>query len=342
LSVLAKVLGVGASTPFGLDARQTAMFVRAAKLVPRRDPLVERADVEAGTARAVRLADELLAVDRMLAFASEAAEEALTQAEVALGPPLAVFVALPEATRAYTDEQADKLRSREFLDELERRLGRPIDRVRSEAVRLGHAGFAILLERALAQLSHGPVLVGGADSFHDPACLASLAEQRRLLCESIHDGYIPSEGAAFVVLGPPSTDRSAIARIVGVASGLEPEKTVEEPRIAELATELIRRVGSSLGSSPLPWVLPDVNGERHRVKEWSFACLRNKKLIDIDRTREERLCQEAGELGAATGAVYSAFVIEAFVTGFAPASSALIVLASDGDERAVLALEAAS
>jgi 3-oxoacyl-[acyl-carrier-protein] synthase I len=342
VSALANVLGVGASTPFGLDARQTAMFVRAAKLVPRRDPIFERPGIEAGTARALRLGDDVLAVDRMLAFAADAAEEALAQAEVALDTKLTVLVALPEAARVYGDEQAGKLRSASFLDELERRLGRPIDRTRSEALRLGHAGFAVVVERALAHLGQGPVLVGGCDSYHDPECLAQLADQKRLLCESIHGGFIPSEAAAFVVLGPPSSPRRALARVVGVASGLEAEKSTEEPRVAELMNELLAKVAPSIGVMPLPWVLPDVNGERHRAKEWTFATMRCRKFVDMDKTRQERLYEEAGELGAATGALYAAYATLGFSAGFAHASSALIALASDGDERGVLALEAAS
>lgn len=342
MTALASVLGVGASTPFGLDARQTSMFIRAGKLVPRRTFLGDRPEAQVGSARAYRLGDEVLAVERILDFAASALKESARDAGIAPDKPVPVQVALPELGRKLSGEQHKWLGPSAFLLELERRSGQLVDHASSDVVRIGHAGFAVALERALGLVSRGPVLVGGADSYHDADTLGGLVDDKRLLGETIHNGFVPSEGAAFLTLGPAKVDRPVLARVLAVASGLEPKPEGEDPRTAELMTELVRRVGASLSRRPIGWVLPDVNGERHRVKEWSFTSIRNRDVVEIPETHEQHLYDEAGDLGAATGALYAAHAVMGFRTGFAPASEVMVTLASDGDERAAFALEAAT
>ena len=342
MSALASVLGVGASTPFGLDARQTAMFIRAGKLVPRRTFLGARPEAQVGSARAHRLVDDVLAAERILDFASTALRESARDAALAPDKPVPALVALPEMGRKLSGEQHKWLGASAFLFELERRSGQRLDHSSSDVVRIGHAGFGVALERALSLVARGPVLVGGADSYHDAETLGGLVDDKRLLGETIHNGFVPSEGAAFLSLGPVKVDRPVHARVLAVACGLEPKPDGEDPRTAELSTELVRRVGATFAKRPVGWALPDVNGERHRVKEWTFTTIRNRDVVEIPKTHEQHLYDDAGDLGAATGAVYAMYAVMGFRTGFAPASEALVSLASDGDERAVFALEAAT
>jgi 3-oxoacyl-[acyl-carrier-protein] synthase-1 len=120
---------------------------------------------------------------------------------------------------------------------------------------------------------------------------------------------------------------------------MERDDDAEEPPIGEAATELVRAVTATM-RMPIPWALPDVNGENHRVKEWTFARIRNRERFDDDRTVETRLYDELGDVGAASGAVHAAYVCQAFRLGFAPGPQALITVASDGPTRGAFALEA--
>lgn len=178
----------------------------------------------------------------------------------------------------------------------------PLALDRSEPFALGHAGFAAALARALAVVAaRASRFVGGVDSHHDPAVLDALDEDRRLHAEGAWDGFIPSEAAAFVLVGSVrGGDLPSRARVAAVATGMEPDPLPEDATPGEAATEVVRAVATAL-PSPVPWVLPDVNGERHRVKEWMFVRIRNRERIVDGRTVETRLYEELGDVGAASG-----------------------------------------
>jgi len=338
---LASVLGTGAFSPIGIDARQTALFARAGKLVPRPVAFKDGRGERMGTARAMALGDDIVGVDRMLDLGARALREALIRAKLAADHKVPVLLALPEAGRL-PEEEERRLDATPFLTELRERSQCPIDVAASRAVRFGSAGFVAVLEQAIARVADGPVVVGGIDSYHHASILKWLDTDKRVLGEVVHNGFIPSEGAAFLVLGPPKHDRRALAKIMHVASGLEQPKTATEPRTAELMTDLVRRASESTRWLPIPWVLCDVNGERHRSKEWSFTNIRNRGVLDLGHTKELRLYEDMGDLGAATGALYASHIVTAFEMRFAPAERALVCLASDGDARGVFALEATS
>jgi 3-oxoacyl-[acyl-carrier-protein] synthase-1 len=342
VSALASVLGVGASTPFGLDATQSALFVRALKLVPRPTSFEDGRGERMGTVRAYRIPDDVTGPARMLALAASAFREAAGDAGIGEEEPLKVFVALPELERPLDEDEGGRLAESQFLSDLERRARRPIDRTASAVLRAGHAGFAVVLERALAHAAKGPVAVGAVDTYHHPGTLRWLDEGKRLLGDVVHNGFIPSEGAAFLIVAPPKIDRPVLARVTGVFSGQQPRATDDEPRIAETMTELVRRAARGMRQKPVAWVLSDVNGEHHRTKEWTFTSIRNRDVLAVGRTREDRLYTEMGDVGAATGALYASHAVVAFRTGFAPAEEVLVALASEGDVRGVFTLEAAS
>src|SRR5436190_637255 len=64
------------------------------------------------------------------------------------------------------------------------------------------------------------VLVGGLDSYLEPPLLDQLDDQRRLLGAGAPDGFVPGEGAAFVLLAAPGhaarLGLASRARLVGV------------------------------------------------------------------------------------------------------------------------------
>ena len=277
--------------------------------------------------------------------------------------PLPLFLALPPR-RA----EAEQPLGADFLEALGKRANVQIAVESSEPFPIGHAGFAAALDRAftflvaaavpapLQGLSFGRLgkapeaavpakpkptyaIVGGLDSYHDPAVLEALDKDRRVNAEGIWDGFVPSEAAAFAVVALPGVQLPSAGKILGVGLGMEKPNDPQNPTVAEAATELVRTVATNL-RTPVPWVLPDVNGERHRVKEWTFVRIRNSEVFDDGGTVEMRLCDELGDVGAASGAVHAAFACAAWKLGFAPADQVLVLLSSDGAARGAIALGA--
>lgn len=342
----ASIVGVGACSPIGFDARQTALAIRARKIVPRPMSLVDRNGHRFGSARVLGLREDLYGTERLVAMGARALREAARDAGVPHDRPVRVLVGVAERGRPLPAGEAEALSARVFLPDLERASGQRIDGAGSEVVRLGHAGMAVMLERAIAQGGGEPILVGCVDTYHHPETIRWLERELRVLGESIHNGFIPSEGAAFVALGSArvgasSPDRRPIARVLSAAAGVD-QVPDGQPRLAEVMTELVRSGATKIGAHVVPWVLTDMNGERHRSREWSFVSIRNKEALQGGVTREDHLGQLVGDAGAATGALGVAYAATAFRIGFAPATSTLIALHSDGDERGVVVLEAVS
>lgn len=343
MSTSGALVGVGMSTPLGLDARQSSLVLRARKLAPGKTELRDRRGLAIGVVRARRLDDACVGRARMIELAAPALAEA-TRGLPAPAGPIPLFLALPPR-RA----EAEQPLGPDFLEALARRAGVPIALDQSEPIALGHAGFAVALARALASVwstrphegARAPspfAIVGGVDSYLDPAVLAALDQERRLQSEGAWDGFIPSEAAAFLVVAAPGA-APPYARVAAVATAMEREDDPEDPPMGEAATEVVRAAAAVL-RAPVPWVLPDVNGERHRVKEWTFVRIRNQDRFDEARTVETRLYEELGDVGAASGAVHAAYVSMAFRLGFAPAPQALVALSSEGPARGAFALEA--
>ena len=375
------ILSVGMSTPLGLDARQSSLVLRARKMAPTKTAFRDRHGFAIGDVRARRLDDALVGPGRLLALAAPALREALSGVPPTEAP---LFLAVPERR-----SEAEAPLGPTFLSDLADRAGAGagagagaaagvgagtstgagastgvrIALDRSEAIAIGHAGFAVALSRAIASVNERaaailarrsgsargapapghrePVAIaiaGGVDSHHDPAVLAALDEERRLHGSGTRDGFIPSEGAAFVVVTAHET-RLSYARVTGVATGMEREDGAEDPPIGEAATEVTRAAAGAL-AEPIPWVICDVNGEHHRVKEWTFVRIRNRALFDDDHTVETRPYDELGDVGAASGAVFAVHACVAFRMGFAPAQRALVALRSEGGARGAFLLEA--
>jgi 3-oxoacyl-[acyl-carrier-protein] synthase-1 len=356
------ILAAGMSSPLGLDARQTALVLRAKKMAPEKTSFGNRGGLGLGNVRSRRLPSSLVGRDRLIELAAPALAEAIRGLPSNPGP-LPMFLALPPRR-----SEVEQPLGADFFEVLGKRANVQIAVESSEPFPIGHAGFAAALDRALTFLSapatpapmqglslgrlgkpSEPVapakpkptyaIVGGVDSYHDPAVLDALDKERRVNADGIWDGFIPSEAAAFVVVALPNVQMPTVGKVLGVGMAMEKREDPENPTVAEAATELVRNVATNL-RVPVPWVLPDVNGERHRVKEWTFVRIRNSEAFDDAGTVEMRLCDELGDVGAASGAVHTAFACAAWRLGFAPADQTLILLASDGLARGAIALGA--
>ncbi|MDI1437284.1 hypothetical protein [Polyangium sorediatum] len=324
------VHAVGAYGPLGLSALQITMCARARKLVPRPTSFVDKRGESVGVCLADGIAEDVHGPPRLLALARPALREAVHRARIEAIP---LVLSLPEAGRPDDDPCYGEF----FVKMLAAASEVPIDIARSRVVRAGHAGGALAMEAAIALLHGAPaVLVGGVDSYHHPDLLRWLDEECRLHALDAENGFIPGEGAAFALLSRDRTGRlpAPIAAVLGCASGREESDLHDEPNIAASMTSILGRLLDGASTRP-GWVLCDVNGERHRVREWNLCAVRHR-LIEGVVTMDAP--GDLGDIGAATGAMLLALAAVSWSVSAAPSPTALVALSSDAAERGAFLL----
>jgi 3-oxoacyl-[acyl-carrier-protein] synthase I len=330
------VVSTGACGALGLNSLQLAMNARAGLAFARPSPFRDRRGGVVGLGMTGGLGEACHGYDRMLALAVRALREAVGSGG---RPDLPLVVAVPERGRPDDDERFDGA----LVTELGRAAGVSLDLGHSAIVRAGHAGGALALDQARGLLAAGApgVVVGGVDSYHHPEVVRWLDEGYRLHASGTQDGFIPGEGAAFCVLRsePRAAAGSAapLARLGHVGYGAEGSVTSGEPNLARTMTTMLRALTESSG--PIEWAISDVNGERHRLREWSMLVFRE---LFAEAVVDQRMPSLIGDLGAATAASCLAYACVLWQVGAAPALRCAIALHSEGAERGVIGLEAAS
>jgi 3-oxoacyl-[acyl-carrier-protein] synthase-1 len=235
---------------------------------------------------------------RMLRLSDSAIKQALANYPIAESMPL--FLAGPEDLPECPANIAPK-----FIDHLIIQTGANIDRTQSRYFPLGRAGGLVALKAAMASLPkgrHNCVLVGGVDTYLDLYLLGTLDMQDRIMAEGVMDGFIPGEGAGFVLLTskyPPK------------GMGTEPVIAVSQPGIAAepghrysdqpyrgdgLAEAFTIALQNS--NAPIKTIMASLNGESFGAKEYGVATLRNSAALDPD-LRIEHPADCFGDIGAA-------------------------------------------
>lgn len=329
----AEILGVGMVTPVGLSARQTAASVRTgigrleeSYVTDRYGEMMVMGLVDAG---------ELPALNEDLAEPDEPARElsprqerlarlaapALLEALASHGDALArmslpLLLALPEA-----HPETRQAVGAEMLEVLATQTERRFDPELSRTYALGRAGGFAALDDALDLLAGAGrrldrrqavplVVVGGVDSYLDLGLLYALDGEGRLRTGEVADGFVPGEGAAFMLLGPPGSaaraGRQAIARIIGVGRACEPGHIYSsEPNRGDGLAAAFRALFERAGGAPnrnVARVYAGLNGESFWAKEWGVAQIRCAGRLR-DRLRVQHPADCFGDAGAALGLV---------------------------------------
>jgi 3-oxoacyl-[acyl-carrier-protein] synthase-1 len=212
-----------------------------------------------------------------------------------------------------------------------------IDLQRSAIVPHGRAAGLMALElamNALQAIPSGTVIVGGVDTFLDLRLLATLDQEQRILGPRVMDGFIPGEGAAFVVLsGNPAGNGRVVVN--GVASSMdEGHRYGTAPAKGEgLATamaQLKQRAGQLSG--PIATTFAGFNGESFDAKMWGVARVRHNDLFSPSMLIDHP-ADKYGDAGAATGAILLALAAKSLSIGARPGPT-LVWAASDREPRA--------
>ncbi|QRK14100.1 hypothetical protein JQX13_45230 [Archangium violaceum] len=265
---------------------------------------------------------------RMLRLASSA----LQQAAHGLSKP-ALLLALPEDGGGVGPE---------FLEQLAHQSGVELDVRGSKLFPQGRAGGLLALAEALRRLgtaSLEQVLVGGVDTYCDLPLLDALWDEKRLRVQGLSDGFVPGEGASFMLLGRPGRGRrlglTPMARVLGVGTGVEKGHLYgTEPHLGEGLSDAFRELFSLVAGQAVPrvrCVYAGLNGESFWSKEWGVSYLRHSRYFE-DGFRFEHPVDCTGDPGAALGPMLVSLAAIGIQRGYRDAPG-LIWCSSDREAR---------
>jgi 3-oxoacyl-[acyl-carrier-protein] synthase-1 len=338
------VAGAGAFCPIGYCLPQIWASVRASMSqfgcpgpVDSRLELIRMAVVAEDDLEPLTNENEALLVSgrvrRAIRLATSALREATADKAFAVPPPL--FLGWPEPESS-TDEPWP---AAILIDAVAKQAELAIDPAASRLFPHGRAAFFFALDEALRFLASGrgsTVVVGGVDTYLDLKLLSQLDADHRILGDAVADGFVPGEGAGFVVLSLlPAAAGASSTLVLGV--GLARDKghrTGSEPARGEgLSAALdVLLATSSAPAAPVQIAFAGLNGEHFGAKEWGVAQLRHTSLF-APAMQTETPADCFGDLGAATGAVLFALA-HAALLGRHRTGPALVWASSDGEERA--------
>ncbi len=247
--------------------------------------------------------------------------------------PHTVFTGLPQLSPA----EAPWLTS--FHKLLGEFAGVQMNLATSRVVPLGRAAALLALEAGLKALEQGEVpavIVGGVDTFFDLKLLAELDSENRILGPHVMDGFIPGEGAGFLVLkaqGQAAAGTSVLA--LGAASLPDPgHRYGTEPAKGEGLAKAMDQLRATLGAptAPVGTTFAGFNGENFDAKLWGVARLRHTDFFSPTMSMQHP-ASTIGDTGAAAGAIMSALAATALSQGHR-AGPALVWAASDREARA--------
>ncbi len=345
------VVGIGMITPVGGDVVQTFTSIRAGLsafnelswLDKAYEPFVMAAvpdealpELEGEITKETGLTSR---ESRMLKLAGTAIQEAV--ASIAPKGPVPLFLGFPE------NETTIKIDHPAFLKRLTKQAKLEIDFSKSELIPKGRAAGLLALQKGIELLAKGKdklVIIGGVDSYKDLYILGTLDMEARVKTSQNLDGFIPGEGAGFLVLTTAqhalATDLKPLCKVSGVATGFEEghlysEEVYKGEGLAEAVGKIFEN-GSS-PKEPIQTVFAGFNGESHWAKEWGVAFLRNRSRF-AENHAIEHPADCFGDTGAASGPLMIGLVTKGVEKNFRRPPF-FVFSSSDKGDRAAAVLE---
>lgn len=324
------IVAVGARIATGLDALGATTSIRARKSFVRETRFIDRAGEAIGLATVASISEDIVGRDRFVALGAPALREA-----TAILPTIGVS-SVPLYLAAPVETDPLDTRGTRLLAALAQEA--PIDAAKSRVFPHGRAAGAVAIDAALGRVTRGEdeaILVGGIDSYFDPDRLEELDAARRLHGPQTENGFIPGEGAAFLLVASRRRATTKLANIAGVGLEKEPRPFGSaEPTHALGITLACKR---ALGTARLGWALTDVVAERHRVEEWLYAAGRIQQQCTPDLRVDTPLLL-TGDLGAASVPLLCVLACMGWKIGTGAGPLALVAAHSDGQDRGAVLL----
>jgi len=324
------VLRVGAKTPVGPTSLATATASRVPIFEPRPTSTRDRHGIPIGAARCRGIPDDVTGFDRFVQLGAPA----LREAAFGVVRPVPLVLAIPAAARADQSARFDK----ELCDALAAKSGVPIDLAKSQIVRGENSAFAAAVEVATSVLAtQAHVLVGAIDTYVHPELLRSLDEDARLHSPAQEGGFLPSEAAAFALVGDTRGMPPALGSLLAAARATE-RSVATGSDMAVDATALVRRLVREAGLPSDAWCITDQNPEFCRARTLRFLLPRLDD--ELGEAHFEAIPDWCGDVGTATGALALAVACKRWATGSAPRKKLLVWLQDDGPGRGAVAATA--
>jgi len=271
----------------------------------------------------------------------------------------AVYLSLPDPVRSQPQIERDSFDDTELdpsPDDWALRLTTQASRLAGwpQAPRLqglsvaGHAGFAQVLQRAIAALDSGKAdscIVGGVDSLLDEDTLTWLLKTNRLKHPAHAAGLMPGEGAALFLLTTSANALLEICSLEAVNLGEESQTFMDDK--AANGSGLWRTVrtlsswnSQRRSSKPIRVSLTsDHNGEVYRARELGGFLVRCRGEIQIENDLPVVLpAISFGDTGAASGAIGMAVSARSLSRGYLPPIHNIVLSTSDGPLRGAILL----
>jgi len=214
----------------------------------------------------------------------------------------------------------------------------------SDASHRGRAGGLAAIGQASELIRRGRatfMLAGGVDTYRDLYVLGTLDMEQRVKAATNRDGFIPSEGAAFLLLSRAGAGVAPLAAVSQVAVAVENGHLYSEQpyRGDGLATAVQQLAQAEAAGGTIQEVYSSMNGENHWAKEWGVAFLRNRSAFGLDHGMYHPAdCYV--DTGAACGVLMVGLAALGIKQGYRR-SPALVYGSSDRGQRAALVVSTA-
>lgn len=215
---------------------------------------------------------------------------------------------------------------------------------KSRIIAQGRVAIAEALQYA-RQLIHqdgmNHVMIAGVDSLLVATTLRTYEEQERLLTENNHDGFLPGEAAAAILVSKPHLSVDPQLLCLGIGDGIE-KASVTAEEIPLRADGLVQAIKAALTEAKLDlgdidFRITDLSGEQYSFKEAALALTRilrvRKETFDIWHPAD---C--IGEVGAAIGPILLIVALTAARKGYSLGNRILCHLGNDAGKRAAFIL----
>jgi 3-oxoacyl-[acyl-carrier-protein] synthase I len=252
--------------------------------------------------------------------------------------PMPVFLGLPEPRPGELPMTAAQI-----VGALGEQAGVVVDEAASQVFPRGRAAALIALEagtRCLTEKRAESVLVGGVDTYLDLALLNELDLEGRIHGERVIHGFIPGEGAAFLLLTSARRERGGSSQaptvtMLGVGTAQDPgHRYSDKPALGEGLSRALEKMLAAIPRPPAPIAntFAGFNGEMFGSKEWGVANMRHLDLFSPE-TQIAHPADCFGDTGAATGALLLVLAYTALARGDR-AGPILVFASSDREDRA--------
>ena len=259
-----------------------------------------------------------------------------------LNEPIGLMLALPETQTKIAMDAAL------FLERLCLQTEGAFDFTASQVFETGRAAGLTAVAAAAERIRSGATpfaLAGGIDTYCALYLLATLDGQQRIKSIKNLDGFVPGEGAGFLLLGDREAARDrgleTMACVSGLSEGFEKgHLESDEPYLGEgLASTLESFFEQRDGEPPIQEVFSSMNGESYWGKEWGVSVVRNQEGFDPE-LGVQHPADCLGDTGAACGALMVGLAALGISQGYRR-SPGLVYCSSDKGERTALSVTAA-